>query len=217
MSAICHIVGAADFAAERFRPSEGDLVIACDAGLLALRGIECEPDLILGDFDSLGYAPVGNNVITHPVRKDHTDSQLAVVEGIERGYREFILHGCTGGKRADHTVANLQTLAFARSRGARAWLFAPGYTAAVISGEELRFSGKEEGWLSVFAFGGEVFGLCESGLEYEARGARLPTDDPYGVSNSFRKGESASVSCERGDLLVMWQSTGTSLPEVIKL
>ena len=49
----CHIVGAADFAADRFRPVEGDLVVACDAGAALLEKIGFKPDLIVGDFDSL--------------------------------------------------------------------------------------------------------------------------------------------------------------------
>ena len=44
---ICHIVGAADFAVDRFIVDEGDFVIAADAGLKWLENIGHKPDMIL--------------------------------------------------------------------------------------------------------------------------------------------------------------------------
>ena len=69
----CYIIGAAELAIGRLRPSEGDFVIAADAGLLHLAKLHIKPDLMLGDFDSLGYVPSGENVEVCPVRKDDTD------------------------------------------------------------------------------------------------------------------------------------------------
>ena len=43
--------------------------------------------------------------------KDDSDMMLAVKEGIARGYEDFVLLGATGG-RFDHTLANLQTVAY---------------------------------------------------------------------------------------------------------
>ncbi|MCR5262595.1 MAG: thiamine diphosphokinase, partial [Clostridiales bacterium] len=73
--------------------SDGDLVIAADAGYLYFNGKDIAPDLIVGDFDSLGEAPSGDNVVRHPVIKDDTDMMLAVKIGLERGYRIFMLYG----------------------------------------------------------------------------------------------------------------------------
>ena len=53
----CYIVGAADFAPARFAPAPGDFVIAADAGILHLERLGAKPDLVLGDFDSLGRVP----------------------------------------------------------------------------------------------------------------------------------------------------------------
>ena len=41
---------------------------------------------------------------------------LAVKEGIARGYEDFVLLGATGG-RFDHTLANLQTVAYGLEQG----------------------------------------------------------------------------------------------------
>ena len=207
----CHIVGAADFAADRFRPAEGDLVVACDAGAALLEKIGFKPDLIVGDFDSLGYVPRGDNVTVHPVRKDDPDSVLAIDEGLRRGYGRFILHGCTGGERFDHTVGSLQALAYAAGHGAFAMLFDRAYTAAVIRGGLLRFGKGAEGEISVFAYGGEARGVTETGLDYAADRVTLSPYRPVGLSKSFTGAES-SISVSDGALLVVWRDTG-AIPE----
>lgn len=66
----CYIIAAAELAAERLKPGEGDLVIAADAGLKHLARLGIEPDIALGDFDSLGYVPEAPSVEVCPVRKE---------------------------------------------------------------------------------------------------------------------------------------------------
>ncbi|HIS66737.1 MAG TPA: thiamine diphosphokinase, partial [Candidatus Scatomorpha merdipullorum] len=81
----CYIVGAADFAPARFAPAPGDFVIAADAGILHLERLGAKPDLVLGDFDSLGRVPDYPDTEVSPVRKDDTDSMLAARRAVERG------------------------------------------------------------------------------------------------------------------------------------
>ena len=52
------------------------LVIAADGGLRHTQALGLTPDIILGDFDSLGYIPTDSRV--YPVEKDDTDAMLAV-------------------------------------------------------------------------------------------------------------------------------------------
>ena len=213
---ICHIVGAADFAAAGFTPGAGDLVIACDAGLLSLEKIGVKPDLILGDFDSLGEVPRGDNVIRHRVRKDDTDAYLALEEGLARGYRRFILRGCTGGARFDHTVANLQTLIHAAQSGAYALICAPDFTATVLKGAVIRFGAGYAGDLSVFAVGGDAV-VSETGLDYEADRVTLTPGRPVGVSNSF-KGRDAAITVWDGTALIIWDGPSPDgFPEISRV
>ena len=69
--------------------NESDFVIAADGGFVHVQRLGLMPQLILGDFDSLGYTPEGAQVF--PVEKDDTDAMLAVRVGLEKGYREFLL------------------------------------------------------------------------------------------------------------------------------
>ena len=116
MEHICYIVGAAPLDGRLPKPQPGD------AGYTALREAGLTPDLVIGDFDTLGAPPDHPNVITHSPIKDDTDLILVVRWATEHGYRRFEIYGALGGPRLDMTVASFQTLQMLRSRGARALL-----------------------------------------------------------------------------------------------
>ena len=83
----CYIVCAADMAPARFTPGEGDYIIAADAGCRHLERLGARPDLIVGDFDSLGRIPSFPNVEVCPVEKDDTDSMIALRHAVTLGCR----------------------------------------------------------------------------------------------------------------------------------
>lgn len=188
-----------------FSPQPGDLVIAADGGY-AHKG-DVKPDLVVGDFDSLGYVPENEQVVRHPAEKDDTDTMLAARIGIERGYRAFVLLGGVGG-RLDHTLANIQTLAFLRENGARAALIGDGETITMLQDESLRFRAGLSGIISVFSYGAVAYGVYERGLAYALTDATLTDTNPLGVSNAFT-GEPAEVSVREGRLVVLF----AGLPE----
>ena len=131
----CYIVGAGDFTARGFAPGPKDLVLAADGGYRALYRLGTTPDLLLGDFDSLGDVPLPANlpVLRFPVRKDDTDTGLALRYGLEHGFWDFALYGCAGG-RVDHLLANLQSMARVSRLGASVRLAAPDYDAWALTG-----------------------------------------------------------------------------------
>ena len=46
------------------------------------------------------------------MEKDVTDTMYAVIKGFAKGYRSFVLVGCLGGARFDHSLANLEVLQY---------------------------------------------------------------------------------------------------------
>jgi len=196
---ICYIVCALP-QEQPFSPNSGDLVIAADAGYRQLGGIK--PDYVVGDFDSLGYEPEGERILRHPAEKDDTDTLLAVKLGLSLGYSAFVLLGGVGG-RLDHTLANIQTLAYLHARGAKACLVGKDETITILEGGTLRFRAGLSGVVSVFAYGERATGVYERGLQYPLTDARLTDDFPLGVSNAFT-GAPAEISVEHGRLLVLW-------------
>lgn len=198
---ICHIVGAMEPGCA-IVPETGDLLIAADAGhaILAAQGLA--PDWTVGDFDSLPEIPTGPKVLRYPVMKDETDMLLAVKLGLEQGYRSFCLYGGLGG-RTDHTIANIQTLAYLAEHGAAGYLLGPEESITLIRPGRLHFHGYFPGTLSLFAYGGEARGVTLSGFRYPLNKATLSTDFPLGVSNEFANA-AASVQFDMGRLLVIW-------------
>ena len=203
MQKTCHIF-AAGKPGVAVRPCAGDLVIAADAGYRHLAKLGLSADLVVGDFDSLGYVPAGEHVEQHPVHKDDTDTMLAVRLGLERGCRRFCIYGGLGGERFDHALANVQTLAFLTAAGAAGFLCGARETVTMLSGNTLRFLPGGRDTVSVFAYGGNAGGVTLRGLLYPLENALLTPDFPLGVSNAFT-GEAASVFAASGRLLVCWQ------------
>ena len=176
------------------------LVIAADGGLRHTQELGLRPDIILGDFDSLGYIPADSRV--YPVEKDDTDSMLAVRVGLERGCDTFLFYGAMDGPRLDHTIANFQTLAHLSTHGARGWLIGRDYIATVLSGEAVEFSEDATGIFSLFCLGASAEVTIE-GLHYPLDHGRLTPDFPLGVSNHFT-GRPARVTVHEGLVLALW-------------
>ena len=176
------------------------LVIAADGGLRHTQALGLTPDIILGDFDSLGYIPADSRV--YPVEKDDTDAMLAVRVGLEQGCGRFLFYGAMDGPRLDHTIANFQTLAFLATHGARGWLIGRDYIATVLSGESIEFSENASGIFSLFCLGASAEVSIE-GLHYPLSRGRLTPDFPLGVSNHF-VGTPARITVHEGMVLALW-------------
>ena len=192
----CFIYSAGTFYGLRERPQPGDYQIAADAGLLLCRKLGIEPDLVI---------PKGIPIHTFPVEKDDTDSMLAIREGLARGCTEFYFYGATGGHRLDHTLANLQSLAFLRRHGARGYLYDDNFVYTVIENEHLTVRQTVDwGLLSIFNLGADAEGLTLRGVQYELTDAPLGSAFPLGVSNHIITPQ-AEIDVRRGLLLVGWE------------
>ncbi len=211
MEPICYIIGAMEPGEVVFSSQRPAMVIAADGGLAHLERRGIVPDLIVGDFDSLGRIPHGDNVARHPVEKDDTDMLLAVKAGLERGCRDFVLYGGLGG-RLDHIYANLQTLVYLAQRGASGYLVGNGTVSSAVKDGALTFSARHRGTISVFCPGEAARGVDLTGLYYPLRDGILTSGLPLGVSNRFI-GEAAAVSVRDGTLLVMWEEAPGMLAE----
>jgi len=198
MDPVCIIAGAGEYYGQAINPAPDDYVIAADAGYLRLRERGVRIDEVIGDFDSTGFVPDHPNVRRLPVEKDDTDMLFALRVGVARGLREFHLYGGTGG-RLDHTLANIQCLAWLARQGLRGYLYDRDSVVTAIHNAALEAEG--EGVVSVFALGGAAEGVTIGGLRYALDDGRLESDFPLGVSNEFI-GRPARIAVKRGTLLV---------------
>ena len=204
---ICYVVGAMPLSWSLCpHPGSEDMLIAADKGYEALSAYGVPPDLVVGDFDSLGHKPNHPNVVQLPTAKDDTDMVYALREGLNRGYRRFVLLGGVGG-RLEHTLANLQALAWLTTQGAQGILAGEGTVATVLHDETMVFPSGLSGFLSTFCLSGEVHGVTLKNLKFELEGQTLSVSFPLGVSNEFLD-KPAQVTVQDGTLLLLWRDQG---------
>ncbi len=207
----CIVIGAGDLTLGQIPVAENDFVIAVDGGLGYCSVLEVEPDLILGDFDSVSEGEakaietlerqIPERIIRLPREKDDTDMLAALKEGLSRGYTQFRIYAGTGG-RFDHTFANIQCLLFLKNHDAVGYLVDGTGMMLVIQNEAVHFQKSLEGVLSLFSLTEESRGVTIEGMKYLLQGASVRNDFPIGISNEFI-GEEAMVSVEDGTLVCM--------------
>ena len=197
----CVIFCAGDCLGPKLPIGAEDIVIAADGGLAHVQRLQIKPNIILGDFDSLGYTPEGAEVF--PVEKDDTDSMLAIKKGLELGCRRFDLYGALDGTRVDHTMANFQAMGFLAQRGCRGYLMGCRQIATAIHNASITLPETFTGYLSVFCMGADARGVCIRGAQYEVENITLTSGFPLGVSNRF-VGRQTTISVENGTLLLIW-------------
>jgi len=199
----CYIAGAGEFYDDEL-PEQGDYVIAADGGYSALVSHGIIPDLVVGDFDSLGSIPDHPNVMQSNVEKDDTDMMIAVRQGLELGYTNFTINGGLGG-RLDQTLANIQILVYLADNSANGVLVGQDIyvTAIKDSAIELMIDSKPCGTVSVFCHGYTAEGVTLKGLKYPLDNATLSNNYPIGVSNELTD-KKAIISVRSGTLIIVY-------------
>lgn len=211
----CIIVGAGELSISEIPVREEDYVIAADGGYVYCRALGIVPDLILGDFDSIGEQEAKElariqqadpeRVVILPVEKDDTDMLAAIRAGLSEGCREFYIYGGQGG-RLDHTIANIQCLKYLKECGAAGYMLDGSGTICVIKDEAVSFAPETSGYFSLFSLGDRAEGVTIRNMKYELEDAEITNSYPIGISNEFI-GKQAFVAVQRGTLVIIVNRT----------
>lgn len=203
----CMIIGASpieDEAVFQEFPPEKYFVICADAGYETAVKFGITPDLIVGDFDSAKTVPPkSRKVMNLPVEKDVTDTMFAVMTGFAKGYHSFVLLGCLGGPRFDHSVANLEVLQFIRNHSGQAFLADAHTKVFLIHDSRLRLTEMTGAIVSVFPYGENQCNVTYRGLFYPLEHENLVSGGTLmGVSNKVVE-DSAEIRVHSGTALVV--------------
>ena len=177
-----------------------DYYIFCDSGLFHKEGLNVEPDLIIGDFDSHEKVDTGSEIITLPEMKDDTDSLSGVKLALKRGFKDFLLLGMTG-RRMDHTLCNLYVLSYIKSHDGKALIVDDWSEMEVVEKEEV-FISDSYAYFSLIAWKGKCEGVNIENALYPLSSAVIEPEYQYGISNEPLKGGSR-VWVEKGSLLLI--------------
>lgn len=175
-----------------------DLVLCADASLDIAKSAGLTPDVVIGDFDH-GTKPDFEKIIEVPCEKDDTDTMLCIKRAISLGADDIFIAGGIGG-RLDHTVANIQSLVYAKNRGVRAVIADEKNEAFIVPGSA-RICRRDGWYLSLFSLGGECI-VNVHGVKYPLDGGILSDGFPLGVSNEITD-DHAGIEVRSGTLLAI--------------
>lgn len=205
MKGICHLIGGMG---GEIRPniSENDYLIGVDAGYSQIKDWNLQANVVVGDFDSLGYVPEGETVVELPCKKDQSDMEYALNLGKQLGFTKYLLQGGIGG-RMDHTFGNMQLLLQLAQEGQRGILIGEGQNITVIQEDSIKFPKIMQGYCSVFAISAIAEGVSLKNLAYSGDDFSLSPAIPLGVSNEFLEGKCAEISVKKGAIAIFWHGT----------
>ncbi len=184
---------------------DADLIIAADGGAGHLQKLNTLPHVIIGDLDSITRETrqwVESEkipIITHPTRKDQTDTELCIDYAVEKGVTHLTLLGVTG-QRMDHTLSNICLLRRIADFNIEAKIVDSNNEIYLVT-RELVIQGQKGDLLSIIPITEQVSGLSLSGLEYPLTNTNLSMGTSLGISNCFT-GNQARVSLESGVVVV---------------
>lgn len=189
--------------------NEYDYIIACDKGYEYALRLNLIPDVIIGDFDSTSIDQITSNIqdsktqlITHPIRKDDTDTMLAIKHALQLGFLHIHII-CGLGLRMDHTIANIQSMLYVALNGGICEMDSATEYFRTVTPENgiVSISKKEDFSLSLFALTDTVHKVTINGTSYDCI-TDLTNSFPLGHGNHFVSDE-AKISIEEGVLLVV--------------
>ncbi|MEA2059817.1 MAG: thiamine diphosphokinase [Thermodesulfobacteriota bacterium] len=185
--------------------ARADRIVCADGGTGYLAEKEIIPDMVIGDFDSIkdnALAFIQKNripVLKYPVKKDASDTELAVLWAMENRASEIIMMGTTG-TRLDHTLANLFLMKKIALRGIRCRTIDDHNEIFPVL-DTLTLKGKPGELLSIIPAGEKVEGVTLTGVEYPLENAEISMGSSLGISNCFIR-ETAVIKIKKGFLLV---------------
>ena len=189
-------------------------IMACDSGYENCLAIGLEPDIVIGDFDSISreaYEKLQHSnaevIKLNPV-KDDTDIEAAVNIAIHKtSFGEFIYILGGTGKRLDHFLGNVNLLGMGCLKQRKVVIVDEyNYIQMISAGQVLNLSREGEGaqfghYVSIFPYGGKATGVTMTGFKYPLENATIEGFNTLTVSNEITE-EVGSISLKEGYLIV---------------
>ncbi len=159
-----------------------DVVIYADAGFKFKDQLKDKKVLaVVGDFDSLGKAPNGENVVALQKEKNFTDGEYALRYAVEEGATDISIYGAFGGK-IEHILGNISLLAIAKTLKVNAKIVDEKTVVKLID-ETAKITVKKGATISLIPYGGDCSFAKSSGLYYPLNDLTLTPFDTRGISN----------------------------------
>lgn len=197
------------FACRMIENRKPDVMIAADRGMDFFYRNHKEPDLIIGDFDSVeseslqyftGQTTV--RIVELSPMKDDTDTEAAIRYAISMGAEKITILGATGC-RLDHVLGNVELLGIGLGVGVAIELVdAKNRIRMINQGIKFRREEQHGAYVSLLPYTEKVEHLTLKGFKYPLEDATLKGFCTLGVSNEI-VAEEAEIAFDGGILLVI--------------
>ncbi len=218
MDRICIVIGAAKDDLDRefldrsiaLRTDRKPYVYCADGGIHHARRLGLHPDKLIGDMDSAGdsflegaASGIAGEIIRLPSEKDETDLFACVKDGLEKGFRDFMLIFCTNG-RIDHFMAAAAILEYLDERGATGVLLdsrneiafmKPGRIAVP---KDTRFK-----YISIIPLDEELSGITLEGMKYPLTDMTVRRPDMCLLVSNETVGGDAALTIAKGRAMII--------------
>ena len=191
----------------RKRIREDDYLICADGGANHALAMGLIPHLVVGDLDSIDdevrqeLCRVSTEFLQYPSEKEKSDLELALDKAIELRPGKIVLIGVFGGRRMDHTFANIMLMNVPLNCGIAVEIFDEDHEVRLVN-SGVTIKGQAGDYLSLLPLTAEVKEVVTEGLKYPLTGETLFFSSSRGLSNEFT-GREASIKLRSGILLVV--------------
>ena len=189
-------------------PQKDDLIVAVDGGYKHAKGNGLQPDLLLGDFDSIDTSDLAEAaeqetfLMQWPTAKDFSDAELAFAELSKRKVYQYRIFGALGGDRVDHMLANLNLFLSLHQQNCKIEIFNGHVHAEFLSNETRVFDGSPGDQISLVPYSPIVKSVSFTNVLYPLHSEELFWGKARSISNEFI-GNEACLTLGEGILLAI--------------
>lgn len=183
-----------------------DHIICADGAAKYLMDLNIYPDLLIGDLDSINEKTLKwvekNNIKIQrfPVKKDMTDTELAVESALKQNPNKITIIGAIGS-RLDHSLGNIMLLYKIHKLGIDAAVVNEINYITIVS-DVLKMKCRIGEIISIIPVGGDARGVTLEGLKYPLNDHNIKMGSSLGISNKSVS-EEIIISVKDGILLVV--------------
>ncbi len=187
--------------------SNCELIIAADGAANSLKKLEITPDIIIGDMDSIEekvfsyYKNKNVSMLKYPVKKDKTDTELAIDEMADKGYKDVLMMGFAGG-RIDHMLGNIGMCSYAASVGVNLKLTDEKTVIFLAIKGRTVIEAAKKSTISFISYGGPAKIKKLTGFEYSLENYCLLPGSTRCISNAAQQRDPV-IELECGSVLVI--------------
>jgi thiamine pyrophosphokinase len=183
---------------------DDDFIIAADGGTRHALALGLNPNVIIGDLDSLPenfeISKFENEVVLYPKDKNETDLELAIQHALTLNPKEIVILAALGG-RLDQTLGNIALISDIRPLTFDLRLD-DGLEEVFFCRDQIQINGASGDTVSLIPWQSEVAGIVTQGLKWPLQNEPLYPNKTRGISNEMLS-DKAMIQIKSGLLLIV--------------